>query len=395
MILMTKKYHILLVALVLQFVACRKSAMIEDTTTCSGDDMPAYNESHSMAWILQDRMEKLVEAGVPGVTLLIHNSGGRWIGHAGYSDLSKQQEMQACNIMRIASITKPMVISLAMHMHEQRLLNLDAPISDYLNDEISNKLDNAQFATLRQCMNHSSGIYDHIQNLNFQTALLNDPTKKWTEEELVKFAYGKSAYFPPGTSTKYSNINTVLVSLCINKVLGHSYATELRDFIFDPLGMLSTYYYSYEDILPQTTHGYFDLYGRGSLVDVSNYNTGIAHTAVYSTVYDLEKFLDALIISRTLLSDTTVQVMQDWKPATEDTEYGLGLFRRLMGHSDDWSRAGIGHTGGEFGYSGKMFYYPAADVTIISLCNYGTNLQTDIGDLYHQFHQDIERILMP
>ncbi len=392
---LNKSYSKIAIITLLLLVGCSKTAMIDNTATCSGDDVPEYNEMHSMAWALQARMDRLVESGVPGVTLLIKNAGGRWIGHSGYSDLSALQSMQNCNIMRVASITKPMVVSLAMHLYEQGLINIDVPISEYLSDEISNKIDNASFATIRQCMNHSSGIYDHIQNLNFQTALLNDPTKKWTEEELVKFAYGKPSYFPAGSSTKYSNINTVLISLCINKVLGHYYGKDLRDFIFDPLQMLSTFYYSYEDILPQTTHGYFDLYGRGSLVDVSNYNTGIAHTAVYSTVYDLEKFLDALLISGTLLSENSLAQMQEWKPATEDTEYGLGLFRRLMGHSDDWSRAGIGHTGGEFGYSGKMFYYPAADVTIISLCNYGTNIKTDIGDLYHTFHQDIERILMP
>ncbi len=369
--------------------------MIDKTEYCLGEDVPSYNKDHSMAWILQKRMDELVEEGVPGVALLVKNAGGRWIGTSGFSDLSTAQELEACNIMRVASITKPMVVSLAMHLYEEGLLDIDVPISAYLSTEVSTKIENAETATIRQCMNHSSGIYDHIQNLNFQTALLNDPTKKWREEELVKFAYNKSAYFPAGTSARYSNINTVLISLCLNKVLGHYYGQDLRSFIFDPLAMLSTYYYSYEDIRPQTTHGYFDLYGRETVVDVSNYNTGIAHTAVYSTVYDLEKFLDALLISRGLLSDNTILEMTDWIPATEDTEYGLGLFRRLMGHSTDWSRAGIGHTGGEFGYSGKMFFYPDRDVTIISLCNYGTNLHTNIGEKYHQFHRDIEKIMMP
>ncbi len=382
-------------SLVLLLSACRREPMITGTSSCDESIIPPYNTAHPKAEVLQTRMQALVEKGIPGVTLLIKNADGRWIGHAGYSDLDASRLLQTCNNMRVASITKPMVVSIAMKLYQEGLLDIDVPISTYLDPSIAGKIDNARVATLRQCMNHTSGIYDHIQNLNFQTALLNDPTHKWTEEELVEFAFGRPAYFSPGSSAKYSNINTVLISLCINKVLGHYYGKELRDFIFDPLGMISTYYYSYEDIRPETTRGYFDLYGTGSLVDVSNYNTGIAHTAVYSTVYDLEKYLDALLISKSLLADTTVAQMTDWVEATQDTEYGLGLFRRLMGHSTNWDSAGVGHTGGEFGYSGKMFYYPAADVTIISLCNYGTNIKTDIGEKYHDFHRDIESFLMP
>ncbi len=377
-------------------ISCQKNdPIIHGTESCVGDDVPNYNTNHPLGGSLQDMMTQLVNKGVPGVSLLIRNADGLWIGAIGQSDLKGQQALQECNIMRIASITKPMVVSTALHLYDEGLIDIDVPISTYLDHEISENVANARIATLRQCMDHSSGIYDHVESLDFQTEVLNNPTKKWTEQELVKFAYDKEAYFSPGTSTHYSNINTVLVALCINKVLGYYHGIEMRQFLFGPLGMLSTFYYSHEDIRPETTRGYFDLYDRGTLVDVSNFNTGIAHTAVYSTVYDLEKFLRSLLIDQTLLGDTTLDQMQVWKPNSPDTEFGLGLMRRKMGHSNDWSRAGIGHTGGEFGYSGKCFYYPYADVTIISLCNYGTNIQSDIGDLYHQFHREVERLLMP
>lgn len=44
---------------------------------------------------------------------------------------------------------------------------------------VIDKIENADKATMRQLLQHSSGIFNYIQNLNFQTALLNDFIKEW------------------------------------------------------------------------------------------------------------------------------------------------------------------------------------------------------------------------
>lgn len=376
-------------------VSCSPDPIIEDTADCDSSGIPAVNENHPKASVLRDALTSITQQGVPGVTLLVRDSSGLWIGSAGMADIEKEREMKPCHINRIASITKPMVVSVALLQYQQGKLNLDTPIAAYLDSEVADNIANTKTATVRQCMNHSSGIYDHISNLNFQTAVLNDPTYKWQAQELVKFAYGQPAYFTAGTDTRYSNINTVLIALAIEKVSRQNHGALLHSEIFTPLAMLNTFYFSYDDIWPSTAQGYFDLYDHDAAVNVSNYNTGIAHTAVYSTVYDLDKYLRALLVDKTLVSASTLAQMEDFIPTDDKYDYGLGLFRKKLGHDDAVQRAGIGHTGGEFGYSGKWFYYPDADVTIISLCNYGTNIESNIGNAYHRFHDNVEQIMMP
>ncbi len=381
--------------LLLGLYSCSPDPIMEDTQDCNESSIPAYNSAHPKAALLEDALRSITAQGVPGVALLVRDSSGLWIGSAGLSDIAKDRPMRPCHITRIASITKPMVVTLALIQAEKGLLNLDTPIATYLEPEAADQIANAKTATVRQCMNHSSGIFDHVANLNYQTAVLNDPTYKWKVKELLQFAYGQPAYFTPGTDAKYSNMNTILIALAIEKVTGMDHGALLHSVLFGQLSMLSTFYFSYDDIRPSTAQGYFDLYHHGTAVNVSNYNTGIAHTAVYSTVYDLDRFWRALLVDRSLVSDSTVAEMETFVPSDGKYDFGLGLFRKKLGHDDDISRAGIGHTGGEFGYSGKSFYYPAADVTIISLCNYGTNLETDIGNAYHRFHDNVEQIMMP
>ena len=89
-------------------------------------------------------------------------------------------------------------------------------------------------------MQHSSGIYNYIQNLQFQTASLNDLIRQWKPEELLNFARNKPAYFSPGTDVSYSNTNYKLLGMIIANVEGKPFYEVFKEKIFDPLGLTMT-----------------------------------------------------------------------------------------------------------------------------------------------------------
>ena len=85
----------------------------------------------------------------------------------------KAEDIKLCNISRVGSTVK-MLTATVLKLAEEGKLNLDDKIADYLQGDVINKIENADIATIRQLLQHSSGVYNYIQNLKFQTASLND-----------------------------------------------------------------------------------------------------------------------------------------------------------------------------------------------------------------------------
>ncbi|MGV2482015.1 UNVERIFIED_CONTAM: serine hydrolase, partial [Salmonella enterica subsp. enterica serovar Weltevreden] len=79
----------------------------------------------------------------------------------------------------------------------------------YLPAEVVEKVANANCATIRQLMNHTSGIYDLTTNSKFYLEVLNNPDQTWDSDELIEFAYGQDANFACGQRADYSNTNTL------------------------------------------------------------------------------------------------------------------------------------------------------------------------------------------
>ena len=125
--------------------------------------------------------------------------------------------------------------TLILKLQEEGVLNVDDKISKYIPQKLIKDVKNANEATIKQILNHTSGIYDIIADQGFYLALLNNPEKKWNQEELLEFAYNKPAKFPLGTSVSYSNTNFLLASLVIDYATGKPHYWLLREKIITPL----------------------------------------------------------------------------------------------------------------------------------------------------------------
>lgn len=294
------------------FLTTCKKPLVEPTHNCSYS-VQDINVNHPKAKKLQEVMNVYIKRGMPGVSLLIEDENGKWTGAAGKADIEKNIAMQPCHIGKTASLTKFFMASLAFKLSEEGYFEIDDKISQYIDKDIIRKIKYADEVTIRMLLAHQTGIYDVITDGGFYLQVLNNPGKEWTQEQLLEYVYGKDPEFRPGESVGYSNTNTLLLSIVIDKAAGKHHSTVLREKILDPLGLSSTYYHRHETPpANMITQGYFDLYNNNTIINVSNLHTGNGngYNGIYSTVGDLHKFIKALLVEKTVISDSSIAQMK-------------------------------------------------------------------------------------
>jgi len=339
-------------------------------------------------------LEKYRRKGLPGISLLVNDRKGTWIGSAGKADLSNNIDFVPGTISKAASITKLFIGTLVFKLMEDSVNTgmgygaLNKKINTWLPRRITDKLANGNIITLGQCMKHETGIPDLIEQNQFYLAVLNNPNKKWGPEELLEFIYNKPALFYPSDTAIYSNTNTVLVSMIIEAQTGKKHADLLKQYILNPLGLVSTYYQPHDELPNSVAQGYFDLYNNGTIVNVSNLVTGSGngYGGIYSNIFDLFKFINALFVQKTLLKPSSLAIMLTYGKEDDPNYYGYGMQKTFLNHGDDY---GIGHKGRDLGYTANLFYFPNKGVVHAFFINYGTDSKTNLRQVFYDFQEEL------
>ncbi len=389
-----KHINLYILLLSISLVSCQKlfvPASKEGTPALPWTDSSTKHPRNEIYSKLINKYNKL---GLPGIGLLINDEYGTWVGAVGKADIQKNIPFTVGQISKVASITKLMVGTLVFKMMEDSTNShvgyndLNTPISHWLPGSVIKNVANADKATLGQLMNHESGIPDLIEEQDFYLAILNDPDKSWSPNELLKFIKGTPAVFKPGDTAIYSNTNTLLVSMIIEKISGKSHASLLREKIFDPLAMYNTYYSPHEALPPYTAQGYYDLYRNHTMINVSNYVTGSGNGfgGVYSNLSDMNRFIDALLIKKIILSQKSLDIMNRFGKADGVNKYGYGIMKKFIERGD---KAGLGHSGRDLGYTANLFYFPSKKVTQALLVNYGTDAGSFLKETFLQFQNEL------
>lgn len=371
-----------LIISVLPVSGCQKPE-IGHTEKCTFTEFP----EHPKAQIYQAVLDKYTAAGLPGISALVRDQYGVWVGSSGMSDISRNIRMQPCTISKAASLTKTFIAALTLKLAEEGVFALDDPVDRWLPGEVLDKVKNARGSTIRMLLNHTTGIADVIEDNGFYLSVLNNPAKKWRPEELIKFVYGDDAVFPAGTSVKYSNTNFLLMAMIINAATGRDHSELLREKIIAPLGLGDTYYY-WHDPLPSTVaQGYFDLYNNGSILNMSNFNTGSGngYGGIYSTVFDLQTFIEALVREKRILSASSMSEMLTFTAPEKDANRanGLGIFKDFLERAPD--QFAYGHRGRDLAYTADMYWFPNQDYTMTYLINYGTDAKSGLRQVFYDF----------
>lgn len=388
------KKFLIVITCVVFIISCRKAQIGMTTTIGEPSPWNDSSNSHPKNIALRALLEKYKRKGLPGISLLVKDDHGTWVGAAGKADIANNIDFVPGTISKAASITKLFMGALLFKMMEDSVhtgigfTDLNKKIGTWLPRRIIDKLPNGNQISLGQCLKHETGIPDIIEEDNFYLAVLNHPNKKWGAEELLEYIYNKPADFTPGDTAVYSNSNTIIVTMVMELQTGRKHSDLLKQYIITPLGLNNTFYQPH-DVLPSSVaQGYYDLYNNGSIVNVSNLVTGSGngYGGLYSNLFDLLKFAEALLIQQNLLSPSSFARMQTYGKQDDTNLYGYGIQKSYMDNGIDY---GIGHKGRDLGYSANLFYFPNKKVLHIFFVNYGTDADSRLKDVFREFTREL------
>lgn len=366
------KTSILFVLLIFIFSACTKlDTPFPQTslTQCDANQFANNPQNQAYSQIIK---EIALKQNIPGLSMLVERNGVIWQGAYGKAHLENNIPMTVCHQFRIASITKTFTAVMTMKYVEQGRLGLNQTVKELL-PELADKIQYAEQITLKNLLNHTSGMYSlGMGNIKLSIWIANSPekfTKYDPHWQLDKFVFGFKPYSEPNKSWIYNNANYVLLGLILEKVGGKSYANLLDDMIFRPAQMSNTFLLE-SSPKQNLASGYSDYLKKGVLFNSYRYDQYAYETpygGIVSNTEDLLKFGKYLFKSD-FLSENTKKQMLEWVklPACDNgnCEYGLGieLWRLSSGNA-------YGHAGGLEGYNSTLLYVPSKDAFLVFLAN--------------------------
>ncbi|MDH6213996.1 serine hydrolase domain-containing protein [Streptomyces pseudovenezuelae] len=309
------------------------------TATTHGDD-------------LQRQADQFVQSpgGPPGLIAVLQVEGKTRVVRAGVADLATNRRPDPDDHMRIASTAKAFSAAVALSLVDRHALHLD----DTLGQRLPRLPKTWHRVTLRQLLNHTSGLPDFTRNAEFLKIVTADPRHHFDSRRLLDYVAGEPLRFKPGSRYVYCNSDNIAVALMAEAVTGTPYEKLLRTLVYRPLGLRDTSLPQGYRMPEPYLHGY-DMAPPSPVEDVSEVlsASGVwASGGIVSTPADMTRFVrgyagGALYGRSSLLREQRSWIGGASEPAGPGANMaGLGIFRYA-------TRCGVvlGHTGNFPGYT--------------------------------------------
>jgi D-alanyl-D-alanine carboxypeptidase len=338
----------------------------------------SIQNTHADSIEFQQLLDTAVSEGIPGVVLFVQTPQGRWNGAAGYAKIETSTRMLPTHIHDAASVTKIYTAAAVMLLVEDSVLELDAKISRYLPESRYDSLPNGTTATVRQLLDHTSGIPDFSGAPNYMSDFYNDPMGEYPLERLLGYIYEQSPVGPAGTVYSYSNANYLLLALIMDYSAG-SHAKIISERILKPLGLTATYYKN-EAGFPRPP-GMVDCYqyfeGDSILTNITDFSVHgseifMGNAGLMASSADFARFIQYLLGGR-IVGQESLTAMRD---------SGLGL----DGIETEYGKA-IGRSGDDFGAMIQVWFFPDKKSTIVLLMNGGDS--GNLGNLFRNLWNEV------
>jgi D-alanyl-D-alanine carboxypeptidase len=354
------------------------------------DDASSAAFPPSVTSQLDGLLHHLTGLHVPGVVLGVDVAGqGTYLSASGQVGLSDSTPIATDSHLRIGSITKTFVATVILQLAGECRLSLDDTL-----DKWQPSVTDASNITVRELLQHTSGIPDYQGTEPFVHQLLTDPFFVWNHQDLVGLIAGKPLLFTPGTQWSYSNTNYLLLGLIAEAVTGQHLEDLVRTRIIEPLGLTGTSFPTTAEIPAPRTNGTEVILDQTTLALLHeqefDFNpSGVwAAGAMISTVPDLMVWAKAFATGQ-LLPAAMLQEQLQFVP-TNDTfapfdafpgptlsvDYGLGMMS---------AGGAVGHDGEVPGWEAIMVYDPSTGTTIVE----AQNASVDLGEPQEPVKDDL------
>jgi CubicO group peptidase (beta-lactamase class C family) len=309
---------------------------------------------------IENLMSQLHERGQFNGEILVAQRGKiLYRGAFGLSDQKSGQTFTPDTPSCLASLSKPFTALAAMMLAEGHRLAYDDPIAKYF-PELPESLG---AATIRQLLNHTSGIPDY-SDLNVEhPGMVN-------AEVLTALRRVDKPLFPPGWRYQYSNSGYVLLGLVVARVSGQPLSRYLEDHIFKPLNMKNSFVLTSPSRKTGAVARGYNAFGTAD--DYNAYVTGDG--GVYSTVNDLFAFDQALHRHELVKQQTLDEAFTPGRVREGKTTYGFG-----WNVESDAAGKRVWHTGNTAGFRAFIEHRLDREITVTMLTNGGNTKRLEIN----------------
>jgi CubicO group peptidase (beta-lactamase class C family) len=291
---------------------------------------------------------------VPGAAVLLLRDGQPVVRASyGLADLETGTPATPETNYRLASVTKQFTAASILLLAEDGRLTLD----DRGHTWLPSLPKAAETITIRHLLTHTSGLIDYEEVIpeTFAAQLHDADVLRLLETQ-------DRTYFRPGTGYRYSNSGYALLALIVQRASGQTFATFLRERIFDSLAMFNTM--AYEEGVSTVNNrafGYTEEAGRWNRTDQDQTSAVLGDGGIYSSIDDLAKW-DAALYDDRLLQPSSLQAAFTPTTHTDDPEIEYGYGWRITGET-------VWHSGETVGFRNVIVRYPKRHLTVVVLTN--------------------------
>jgi CubicO group peptidase (beta-lactamase class C family) len=220
------------------------------------------------------------EAKVPGLAVVILNKGQVvYLNGFGLRDVARNEPMTIDTVMYGASFTKSVFAWMVMQLVEEKTLDLDKPVAQYLTKPLPEYEkyrdlagdERAQRITARMLLSHTSGF----------------PNWRWISDDKQL-----RIYFEPGSRYAYSGEGIALLQMVIEEITKQSVGELIQQRVFDRFGMSCTSMTWQAALESETAVGYDE---EGKLLGHAMRKTPQAAGSMDTTIADFAKFIGAVV----------------------------------------------------------------------------------------------------
>jgi len=307
--------------------------------------------------VVDDYLRTEMAAGsVPGLALLVMRDG-QVVKEQGYGEANVELHVPVTpdTIFQSGSVGKQFTAAGILLLAEDGRLGLDDPLSKHFPDAQPDW----RRITIRQLLNHTSGIKDYSDEFDYR--------RDYTDEETLAVLQKLPLDFEPGTRWSYSNSGYAILGLLTTRLAGRHWSEFQAERLFLPLGMTTTRVISERDLVPNRAAGY-EVDEQGARINQAWVAPGfnrMADGALYFTLRDLAAWERALE-ARSFMKPAGFEAW--WTPATltDGTRYPYGFGWFL---SEQRGQPVIEHGGSWQGFRAAIARYPAQRLAVVVLAN--------------------------
>jgi D-alanyl-D-alanine carboxypeptidase len=194
---------------------------------------PTVDPTHAA---LERAVRNLVREGAPGALAVVRTRSGIRGAASGLARRRPRIAMAKTDRFQVGSITKTFIATVVLQLVAEGKLRLDDSVAHWLPGLVPH----GAAITVRELLDHTSGLFDYVDDKPFVRALIAHPARFRRPRKLVAVATSHPPLFPPGQGWWYSNTNYILLGLIAEAASRTTIQRQLEQRLLRPLHLNGT-----------------------------------------------------------------------------------------------------------------------------------------------------------